>query len=91
MTPLQNLAQVFNINSNTYHSVKIEEDVDERKQQGKKPALTSMRDTQKKSYIHETYQLMMTLLMKMTKMIMVTLTMMEIGKQTQNVVFHISE
>ena len=47
MTPLRKLTQLFNRNSNKYHSVTIEEDYDERKQHEKEPALTSERDTGK--------------------------------------------
>ena len=49
MTPFQKLAQVFNRNSKTYHSVKIEDD-DERLHQEKEPALTVQGDAEKDLY-----------------------------------------
>ena len=53
MTQLQKLAQVFNRISKTYHSVKIEEEDDERIHQGKEPVLTVQRDTEKELHSRE--------------------------------------
>ena len=47
MTPLQKLAQIFSRNSNAYHSVRIEEEDDQRKQRRKGPQLTRKEDKDK--------------------------------------------